>query len=109
MRVIHSGDPYRVSAAPDFCRFVQEDREPIPLEVQYHFQGIVIAKDSPAVRCQSFAEVRHRLRSSNMVAFHAVPVVSCENSGVVRGSMDQIDDHRHECWLQIAVQVGEMQ
>ena len=33
MRVVHSGDPQRIPAAPDFCRFVQEDRKPVPLEV----------------------------------------------------------------------------
>ena len=108
MRVVHSGDPQGISPAPDFSCFVEEDREPVPLEFQHHFQWIVISKDSPAVRCQCFAEVRHRLRSGNMVTFHTVPVISCEHRRVMRGLFHQIDDHRHECGLQIAVQIGEL-
>lgn len=109
MRVINSGDPQRIPAAPDFRHFVEEDRKPITLEVQYHFQGIVISKDSPAIGCQCLPELCHRLRGGTMVAFHAIPVVSCENRRVVRGSMDQINHDRHEGGLQVAVQVGEMQ
>lgn len=109
MRVVHSGDPKRIAAALDFSRFVQEDRETIPLEVQHHFQGIVISKDSPAVRCQRLAEVRHGPCGGTMVAFHAIPVVARENRRVVRGSMDQINHDRHESGFQVAVQVREMQ
>ena len=109
MRVVHSRDPQGITAAPDFRRFVQEDRKPIPLEVQYHFQGIVISKDPPAIRCQGLPEFGHRPHGFTMVAFHAIPVVTCENRCVVRGSMDQINHDRHEGRFQIAVQVGEMQ
>ena len=109
MRVINSGNPQRIPAAPDFRHFVQEDLESVPLEVQYHFQGIVIPKDAPAIGCQCLPELCHRLRGGTMVAFHAIPVVSCENRRVVRGSMDQINHDRHEGGLQIAVQVGEME
>ena len=109
MRVVHSGDPQRIPAAPDFRRFVQEDRKPITLEVQHHFQGIVISKDSPAFRRQRLAEVRYRLRGGTMVTFHAIPVVARENRRVVRGSMDQINHDRHERGFQVTVQVCEMQ
>lgn len=109
MRVVHSGDPQGIHSAPDFSRFVQEDWEPVPLEVQHHFQWIVIPKDAPAIRCQRLAELCHRLRGGTMVAFHAVPVVSCQNSRVVRGFFDQINHDRHEGGFQVAVQVGEMQ
>ena len=109
MRVVHSSDPQGITAAPDFRHFVEEDRKPITLEVQYHFQGIVISKDSPAIGGQCLPELCHRLRGGTMVAFHAIPVVSCENRRVVRGSMDQINHDRHEGGLQVAVQVGEMQ
>ena len=109
MRVINSGDPQRIPAAPDFRHFVEEDRESVPLEVQYHFQGIVISKDSPAIGGQCLPELCHRLRGGTMVTFHAIPVVACENRRVVRGSMNQINHDRHEGGLQVAVQVGEMQ
>ncbi len=109
MRVVDSGDPYGVSATPDFRRFVQKDRESIPLEVQHHFQGIMISKDSPAIGGQCLPELCHRLRGGTMVAFHAIPVVPCENRRVVRGSTDQINHDRHQGGLQVAVQVGEMQ
>ena len=109
MRVVHSSDPQGISAAPDFRRFIQEDREPVPLEVQYHFQGIVIPKDAPAIGCQCLAELCHRLRGGTMVSFHAIPVVACENRRVVRDSIDQINHYRHEGRFQITVQVGEMQ
>jgi hypothetical protein len=109
MRVVHSGDPQRIPAAPDFHGFVQKDRESIPLEVQRHFQGIVIPKDAPAVRRQRLAEVRHGPCGGTMVAFHAIPVVPCENRRVVRGLMDQINHDRHQGGFQVAVQVGEMQ
>ena len=88
MRVVHSGDPQRIPAAPDFRHFVEEDRKPITLEVQHHFQGIVISKDSPAIRCQRLAEVRHGPCGGTMISFHAIPVVARENRRVVRGSMD---------------------
>lgn len=109
MRIINSGDPQRTPAAPDFHGFVQKDRESIPLKVQHHFQGVVIPKDSPAIRRQCLPELCHRLRCGTMVAFHAIPVVSCENRRVVRGSMDQINHDRHESGFQVAVQVREMQ
>ena len=109
MRVIDSGYPQRIPAAPDFRHFVQEDLESVPLEVQYHFQGIVISKDAPAVRRQRFAEVRHGQCGGTMVAFHAIPVVARENRRVVRGSMDQINHDRHERGFQVTVQVCEMQ
>ena len=109
MRVVHSGDPQGIPAAPDFHGFVQKDRESIPLEVQHHFQGIVIPKDAPAIGCQCLPELCHRLRGGTMVSFHAIPVVPCENRRVVRGSMNQINHDRHEGGLQVAVQVGEMQ
>jgi len=106
MRVVHSGDPQRIAAAPDFRRFVQEDRKVVPLEVQRHFQGIVISKDSPAVRRQRLPEICHRLRGGPMVSFHTIPVVARENRRVMRGLFHQIDYDRHECGLQIAVKVG---
>ena len=109
MRVINSGDPQRIPAAPDFRHFVEEDRKPITLEVQYHFQGIVISKDSAAIGGQCLPELCHRLRGGTMVAFHAIPVVPCENRRVVRGSMNQINHDRHEGGFQVAVQVREMQ
>jgi len=109
MRVVHSSDPQRIPSAPDFSRFVQEDWEPVPLEVQHHFQGIVISKDSPAIRCQRLAELCHRLRGGTMVSFHTIPVVARENRRVVRGLFNQINHDRHEGGFQVAVQVGEMQ
>lgn len=109
MRVVHSGDPQRIPAAPDFRRFVQENRKPVPLEVQHHFQGIVIPKDATAIRCQRLAELCHRLCGGTMVSFHAIPVVARENRRVVRGLFNQINHDRHEGGFQVAVQVGEMQ
>ena len=96
MRVVDSGDPYGVTVALDFCRFVQEDREPVSLEVQHHFQGIVIPKDAPAIGGQCLPELRHRPHGVTMVSFHAIPVVAREHCRVVWGSMDQINYDRHE-------------
>ena len=109
MRVVHSSDPQGIPATPDFRRFVQENRKPVPLEVQHHFQGIVIPKNAPAIGWQCLPELRHRPHGVTMVSFHPIPVVACENRRVVRGLMDQINHDRHEGGFQITVKVGEMQ
>lgn len=109
MRVVHSRDPQGITAAPDFRRFVQENRNPVPLEVQHHFQGIMIPKDAPAIGCQCLPELGHSPHGVTMVSVHAIPVVTREDRRVVRGLMDQINHDRHEGGFQIAVQVGEMQ
>jgi hypothetical protein len=107
--VVHPGDPQGISAAPDFSRFIEKDRESIALEFQDHFKRIMVSEDAPAVRRQSLAKVRHCPRRGLMLTGHTIPVIPGEHSGIMCGLFYQIDDERHEVRIQIAVQVGELQ